>query len=320
MKVAYSVALWCSVTEQQSRTERTSAKCRGSLVPTPPGCLRPGVVFLTMGRHPEFNRKYHWESGTPVMGRLRHVMSKNCWEQIHRFFKLNPTSSERQTGQPLWYKVDLLLSAVRQNIKEAVSPASWLAVDELMIHFQGRTKHIIKIKEKPIKEGFKIWCLGFKGYIWNFSFHSGSEDDKGIPPMAPQPELLEPVHLALTHQVPLHLCEQVRQFCPLQQFLVFLDNLFLNINVAHCLFAIGFSVMGTTRKNTAGLPATLTDILAKDKNAKKEEREQQKPKKLQLAYNSVVAVIVYKCLCFLWQDNNTVVAITTAHSLHRQED
>jgi hypothetical protein len=31
-------------------------------------------------------------------------------------------------------------------------------------------------------------------------------------------------------------------------------------------------------------------------------------------------VVVSYCLYFLWQDNNAVLAITTAHSLHRQED
>ena len=134
--------------------------------------------------------------------------------------------------------------------------------------------------------------------------------------MAPQAEPLEPVHLAPTQQVPLVLCEQVRQFYPVQRFLVFLDNLFLNINVAHCLYAINFAVIGTTCKNAANLPDSLTDILAKDKKTKKEKKKDNKLKKLQLAYNSVLAIVIHKCLCFLWQDNNTVCAITTAHSLH----
>ena len=37
-----------------------------------------------------------------------------------------------------------------------MSPTSWLVVNELMIPFQGRSKHLIKIKGKPIKEGFKM--------------------------------------------------------------------------------------------------------------------------------------------------------------------
>ena len=98
------------------------------------------------------------------MGRLHYVISKTRWEQIHRFFKVY-RKSERQSGQPWWYKLEPMLTIVRQNIRNAIMPASYLAVDELMIPFQGRTVHNIKIRSKPIKEGFKIWCLGFKGYI-----------------------------------------------------------------------------------------------------------------------------------------------------------
>ena len=122
--------------------------------------------------------------------------------------------------------------------------------------------------------------------------------------------------------MPLFLCEQVCQFYLVQLFIVFLDNLFLNVNVAHCLHAIDFAVMGTTRKNAASLLVSLTTLLVKDKEVKKEARKDNGgvKKKQLLAYNSVLAIIIYKCLCFLWQDNNTVCAITTAHSLHRQED
>ena len=251
------------------------------------------------------------------MRRLNKIIAKTQWEQIHRFFKINPKGSERRLGQSWYYKLDPLLTTVCQNIKKAVFPASWLAVDELMVAFQGWTKHSIKIKGKPVKEGFKMWCLGFGGYIWAFSFHSKHEDDEGMPPsrIVPQISPLKPVHLAPTQQVPLFLCEQVRQVILEQQYIVFLDNLFLNVNVAHCLLAIGFAVMGTTCKNAVGLPVSLTDILAKDKEAKKDDKKQQL-----LAYNSVLAVIINKCLCFLWQDNNSILAITTAHSLHRSED
>ena len=91
-------------------------------------------------------------------------MSKNRWEQIHHFFKI-ALKSECQLGQPWFFKLEPMLTVVRQNIKEAVIPTSHVAMDELMISFQGRTKHNIKIWGKPIKEGFKMWCLGFKGYI-----------------------------------------------------------------------------------------------------------------------------------------------------------
>ena len=185
-----------------------------------------GTLFFT-GRHHEVNRECYWQEAMG-MKRLNKIMAKTRWEQIHRFFKINPKGSERQPGQSWYYE------------------------------------------------------LG---------------------PDAP------------TQQVPSYLCEQVCQLIPEQQFIVFLDNLFLNVNVAHCLLAIGFAVMGTTRKNAIGLPTSLTDVLAKDKEAKKDDRKKQP-----LAYNSVLTIVMHKCLCFLWQDNNSVLAITTAHSLHQPQD
>ena len=92
---------------------------------------------------------------------------------------------------------------------------------------------------------------------------------------------------------------------------MFLDNLFLNVNMAHCLLAIDFAIIGTTCKNAIGLSTSLTDVLVKDKEAKKDDKKRQP-----LAYNSVLAVVMYKCLCFLWQDNNSILAVTTAYSLY----
>ena len=50
-----------------------------------------------------------------------------------------------------------------------------------MVLFIGRSVHTIKIKNKPVKEGYKIWLLGFKGYMWDFIFHlaiHGPEESK----------------------------------------------------------------------------------------------------------------------------------------------
>ena len=56
-----------------------------------------------------------------------------------------------------------------------------MAVDETMVVFEDRLYNTIKIKNKPIAEGFKIWCIASEGYIYSFRFHSRlyrSEDMK----------------------------------------------------------------------------------------------------------------------------------------------
>jgi Transposase IS4 len=89
------------------------------------------------------------------------------------------------------------------------------------------------------------------------------------------------------------------------QFCVYIDNLFLNIPVAQGLLAISISYMGTTRKNATGVPKQLQAYLNDNSD---------------LIWDSTVAEIVDNTLCFVWQDNKPVIAITTAHSLHRPED
>ena len=54
---------------------------------------------------------------------------------------------------------------------------------------------------------------------------------------------------------------------------MFLDNLFLNVNVAHYLLIIDFTIIDTTYKNTIGLLTSLTNILAKNKEAKKDDKK-----------------------------------------------
>jgi hypothetical protein len=87
---------------------------------------------------------------------------------------------------------------------------------------------------------------------------------------------------------------------------VFLDNLFLSVDVAHVLLQMGVGVMGTTRKTSASIPKILSNV--KDLNTA-------------MVYGATLLVQCGWVLCFAWQDNNTVLGVTTSYSLHRpQED
>ena len=64
---------------------------------------------------------------------------------------------------------------------------------------------------------------------------------------------------------------------------------------------LGFLCMGITRKNAKGIPQALI-------NLKQHNRA--------LIWNSCIGIVINSVLCFLWQDNNAVLGITTAYSLH----
>ena len=47
---------------------------------------------------------------------------------------------------------------------------TYLAIDEMMIKYSGRSKETICIKNKPIKVGFKLFVLAtYQGYVVNFT-------------------------------------------------------------------------------------------------------------------------------------------------------
>ena len=105
--------------------------------------------------------------------------------------------------------------------------------------------------------------------------------------------------------MPMVLAQKLKFRFPHLSYLLFLDNLFLNVDVAHALLNIGISVMGTTRKNATGLPEELLRL---------------KDAKQAFLYGGLVAIVQGKTLCFAWQDNNVVLGLTTAFSLHQPRD
>ena len=233
-------------------------------------------------------------------------MSRNRWQQIHRFLTINAGTQQRL--DPWYWKLEPIVSEIRRNCHQNMTPPSWFAVDEIVIPFTGRSVHTIKIKNKPMKEGYKMWLFGFNGYVCDFLFHSaiyGLEGSKKSGLKAKQIDPLQPVQLAPTFQVPYLLCQRLSKRHLDRRHLVFLDNLFLNINLAHTLLAINVGCIDITRKNATGVPVAITQ--AKDENRL-------------LVWNSIIVVIIDFCLCFVWQDNNAIIGITTAFSLHREDD
>ena len=111
------------------------------------------------------------------------------------------------------------------------------------------------------------------------------------------------MHLAPTFAVIIRLAQRLRQRDSSRVFCFFLDNLFLNVNVAQALLALQICCTGTTRKNAQGIPEWLLKI-------KQDNRC--------LVWNSMLAEVVDATLCFVWQDNNAVAGITTAHSLKNE--
>jgi type III secretory pathway component EscR len=132
------------------------------------------------------------------------------------------------------------------------------------VAFKGRSEHTVKLKNKPIDTGYKLWCVGDHRYIWTWLFHSRKEGVKTFIkseqtswPRAGNSQENNSL-LASTFALVLRLAKELSKQL---KFYIFLNNLFLNLIVAQCLLAIRVYCMGTTRKKTAGVPQRLQNYL-----------------------------------------------------------
>ena len=178
-----------------------------------------------------------------------------------------------------------------------------------MVRFRGRSKHKVKLPGKPIPEGYKLWISAYQGgYICNWLMHSNELGPERIGQKARKfSQGLDsvPVMLAPTQQVPVTLCQELRQYNPHTKYVVYIDNLFLNVPLIHVLLQLNIGCTGTTRKNATGILGALCDI--KELNQAME-------------YGGIVGQLAGNALCFAWQDNNVVLVATTAHSIHKPSD
>jgi hypothetical protein len=105
------------------------------------------------------NIESFWNKNGMTLHNPMKFMTFFCFEQIKRYFHVStlPTPS---LSKSRWHtKLEPLASLLRTKFKAYVVLAQDISFDEMMVTFSGRSKHILKMKNKPVKEGFKIWVL-----------------------------------------------------------------------------------------------------------------------------------------------------------------
>jgi hypothetical protein len=72
------------------------------------------------------------------------------------------------------YKVRPLLDRIREKSQAAYQPHQEVAVDEAMILFKGRSAMRQYMPKKPVKWGYKCWCIcdARNGYMYNLDIYT----------------------------------------------------------------------------------------------------------------------------------------------------
>jgi hypothetical protein len=243
-----SLSVICAATnaraESQVSADNSIPQARGWTTLHPIELLHWFGGLFYMANHTERNRKAYWEvSELGSSHYLGAIMPERRWHQIHRYLTFNPSP----------------------KCQNAVKSSSWITVDEAMAGYAGRTKHTVNLPSKPTPKSYKIWVLALQhGYIWSHSRTDGPESIGINSRLVHQPVPMVPVQLAPTYLVVQDLCKELQDKVLGAKHLVFLDNLFLTLALAHTLLQIGVGVMGTTRKNHKEFPKRFIDAKLSD--------------------------------------------------------
>ena len=185
---------------------------------------------------------------------------------------------------------------LQQRFRQCYLPATKVAIDEIVVRFCGRSRHTLKIRNKPIKEGYKIFALCDHGYTYGFHWYSSTQEIAELSSSAVSSATVLPIATSLT--------PTSRGVFYLSQLLpsglrwnLMLDNYFTNVPLFEELLVLGIGAAGTTRVDSAGFPSSL-------------KIEKQEAKKV-LPLGHISGEVVGNVCCLIWQDNSSVLFMTS---------
>lgn len=189
-------------------------------------------ILLLSGYTKVPNRRNYWETRADSYNCLvSNSISRNRFEMIHRFLHFNDNSKMDKDNKV--YKVQTLIDRVNKVSQDLFQPKGKnFSLDEAMEPYYG--PHSMKqfIRGKPIRYGFKFWCLTTTdGYLLKFSPYCGAGDKKD--------------GISLGTSVTENLC---LGFIP-PKSTIYLDNFFNSLPLLNSLKIYDINCIGTIRED-----------------------------------------------------------------------
>lgn len=196
------------------------------------------ILFLS-GYNQVPSKRSYWESAADLRNELVvGAMRRNRFLEICRFIHF-ADNTKISTSDKMW-KLRPLISLLQNRFISLFVPEENLDYDECMVTYFGRHSCKQFIRGKPIRFGYKIWCLNTSsGYLVNFDIYQGRNprgncvyEEKFGKCAAPMIQMLD--ELPENKSLP---------------FKIYFDNLFTNMNLLIYLKEKGYGASGTFREN-----------------------------------------------------------------------
>lgn len=249
-----------------------------------------GILFLS-GYNQLPGKCFYWKSSSDVRNNLVYeAMRRERFKQIMRYIhcanNLNIDVNDK------FYKVRPFMDKLKQKCLQNFEPEACLAFDESMIKYYGRHSCKQFIKGKPIRFGYKSWCLNTtQGYLVNFDFYQGKNPKK------------KDVYEAAFGKCAAPLVSMIDEL-PVQNlpYKFYFDNLFTSLSLLSHLKNRGFHATGTIRENRIPKSCPLLS---------KKELKKQKRGYYISSIEKNHGVILVK-----WVDNSVVTVASTLHGVN----
>ena len=143
-----------------------------------------GLIIL-MGINNLPNMKLYWSKDMVFHNAfISSIMSRNRFLQIFYNIHLADSSLEPERASKDYskiYKVKKFSEILRKNFQNNHHLGGCSTIDESMIKFKGRSSLKQYLPKKPIKRGYKVWCLcdPITGYLFNYQIYLGKEETIG---------------------------------------------------------------------------------------------------------------------------------------------
>jgi hypothetical protein len=142
-----------------------------------------------------------------------------------------------------------------------------LAVDEIIVRFEGRSKETTTVPNKPTPTGYKIWGAAQRGFLLVWNWHIPGQKNGPVGVRTPR-ELGGTIKAGnggnKTQAVVLHLIKRLPKPPKWSGYHVYLDNLFVSTRFVQYARSQGVAITGTCR-TTSGVIQELLDLQKSDR-------------------------------------------------------
>ena len=206
-------------------------------------------IVMEMGIHRVPKIVNYW-SRNPLLGivPVKQAMSLNRFKALWRYLHCDDNKGITDS-RDIASKVKTVVEVLGHTFLANYHPSQELSVDEMMVKYKGRKGGKIRMPNKPVKLGFKVWSCSCSccGYLCTFQLYSGRRTDSSGRKVTEK---------GLKTRVVTELVEPFKN----SNHVVYLDNYYTSGPLIDTLAKDQIYVVGTIQQRAKGFPVSLKGI------------------------------------------------------------